>query len=114
MVLKIPQESILMSFTRLIEDNAHLYLPIKPIPYTSYIPEQQIINLFRCSHEALYNQAATSKDIHAIELPTGALLFHPDGLLSFYSKQHKLTLKKLKKEIKAYLLSLGEGTEYIH
>jgi hypothetical protein len=99
MVLKITAPVSEMSFSRLIEDNAHHYLPIKPIPYTAYIPEHEILLTLGISPEALRRRLSTSRSMHAVELPTGALLVHPIGFLKYFSRFYTKMLLSIQEDM---------------
>lgn len=114
MVLRIPNPKSGMSYSQLIEESAHLYLPIKPIPYTSYIPEHEVLSELGISSESLRRRLIHSKSMHALELPTGALLIHPIGFLRYISRFYIKMLSSIQQDMSGRSGAVRKIPENVH
>ena len=70
----------------LISEAGHVYLPVRKVPANCYIEGEELAHTLDCPLEQLYNIASNSNSIHAINLPTGCVYFHPDGVAPLISK----------------------------
>lgn len=78
MLIKIPKRKTL-SFTRSIEENAHLAIRVRKIPITHYYPLSRAAELTATDPKVLMYKAINSRTLH-IFTDGERTIVHPDGL----------------------------------
>ena len=89
-----PNEDI--GLYQLIEEFAHVYLPVRKVRASSYYPCHIIAAHLGVSESGLNRLVVTSDRLHGILLPTGALFIHPDGMQKYLASWGKKLLRESK------------------
>lgn len=94
-VLLIPKVEGL-SYIRLIEEQAHYFIPIRPTKFREYIPARDLCQQYSFEPEQLMEFLHSSDKVHGVLCESGALFVHPKGLTD-HLRQWALKIMKSKK-----------------
>jgi hypothetical protein len=85
------------SYIRLIEEQAHFYLPIKQVKFKHYVNAEELCKLYDTPPHELFNFVQESESIHGVMCESGAFFVHPSGLTKHLRKWglHAMKAKKV-------------------
>lgn len=84
-VLRIPNLPN-QSYIRLIEEQAHYYLPIKKTKFSKYLNADDLCRIYETPPEELFNFVQESDSIHGVMCESGAFFIHPAGVTKHLRK----------------------------
>lgn len=74
------------SYTHLIEEGAHLYLPVRQVRFKYYFYAEEFCKKYGISTENLFKYMQKSNNLHGVLCANGVFLLHPDGFVNLFKK----------------------------
>ena len=82
MLLKIQKLKAEASYTRLISEHAHKFLPVRKIRFIRYVDGHTACTALNLTHNKLVHYLRDSYNVHGLLLDNGQVFIHPDGFIA--------------------------------